>query len=72
MVFPDGYKVIFDTKHRVAELYDLRVDPHEGNNLLEEPSVSGHLGTLMRFFLAHARLAPEEEANRVSDEVRFR
>jgi hypothetical protein len=55
IVFPDERKVIYDRKRRLGELYDLRADPGERNNLLEEPAGSRHLGTLIRFYQAHAR-----------------
>ena len=56
MVFPDGYKAIYDEKRKLGEVYDLDADPGEEHNLLEDPSSSKHLGTLIRFFAAHRRV----------------
>jgi hypothetical protein len=54
MVFPDGLKVIYDTRSREAELYDLKLDPNERSNVFDrEPRAAAALQKLKRFFLAH-------------------
>jgi len=59
LILPNGLKVIYDTRTKSSELYDLTQDPGEtrdlsGNaELLEEP-----LATLQAFFEAHRYKAP--------------
>lgn len=59
LILPSGLKVIYDTRTKSSELYDLKQDPGEtrdlsGNTeLLEEP-----LATLHAFFEAHRYKAP--------------
>jgi len=59
LILPNGLKVIYDTRTKSSELYDLKQDPGEtrdlsGNaELLEEP-----LATLRAFFEAHRYKAP--------------
>jgi arylsulfatase A-like enzyme len=56
MVFPDGVKIIHDTRMRTVQLYDLRKDPKEEDNLFDGDSDDARrrLGLLKRLFDAHA------------------
>ena len=55
MVFSDGYKIIWDTRARVFEAYDLGKDPLEKNNLFDadDPIAARHYEELRAFFQAH-------------------
>ncbi len=54
MVFPDGYKAIVDLRRNTQEVYDLRVDPRELNNLAGTNSRADlALNDLRLFFSTH-------------------
>ncbi len=54
MFFPDGKKLIYDTRSHAAELYDLAVDPYELEDLSDdEELLQGRLDTLEAFFEVH-------------------
>jgi arylsulfatase A-like enzyme len=54
MVFPDGYKAIVDLRRNTEEVYDLRVDPRELNNLAETSArADAALNDLRLFFATH-------------------
>lgn len=57
MLFPDGMKLLLNLRTGGLELYDLKRDPKELANLIDEPSARGHdrEATLRRFFAAHQR-----------------
>jgi len=56
IVFPDGKKVIEDWQHRTLEIYDLRADPGETNNLLETMGAAAdqYVNGMRLFFKANA------------------
>jgi hypothetical protein len=55
MLFGDGLKAISDQRKGTRELYDLRADPREENNLCDERprECARRLGILEGFFAAH-------------------
>lgn len=55
MSFPDGYKVIRDLRRDTLELYDLKTDPGELNNLSDQidPDHDEHVLLLRSFFQVH-------------------
>lgn len=54
LVFPDEYKAIVDLRRNTEEVYDLRQDPHELNNLAETSERADEaLNDLRLFFSAH-------------------
>lgn len=55
LVFPDGYKVIYDMRSRTSELYDTNADPAEANDLSDaKPELlRERVGTLRAFMNAH-------------------
>ncbi len=55
LVFPDGMKAITDPRKGTIELYDLRRDPGELNDLFNEDSetLDDHIGALNLFFHEH-------------------
>jgi hypothetical protein len=54
MLFPDGHKVIVDDRHHTSEVYDLRRDPGELENLLDaRPRASERVQVLRAFFDVH-------------------
>jgi Sulfatase len=55
MVFPDGHKLIYDTRYRTRELFDLRSDPGELHNLVDDDPhrARPYLAALAAFFDAH-------------------
>jgi hypothetical protein len=63
MILPDGHKVIYDTRTHVVEIYDLRADPHEEQNLYREgdPASAQRLGVLTAFFDANTLRRPGYE-----------
>jgi arylsulfatase A-like enzyme len=52
VLFPDGKKAIFDSRRGIAELYDLKRDPTEANNLAENGN-GPELSLLRAFFDLH-------------------
>jgi Sulfatase len=56
IVFPNGIKIIEDLHRRTLEIYNLRVDPAETNNLLETlgPTGDEYINGLRMFFKANA------------------
>jgi len=57
LVFPDGMKTILDLRQGVAEVYDLKTDPEERENLAEggAPRVEAALEATRLFFEVHRR-----------------
>jgi arylsulfatase A-like enzyme len=55
LLFPDGVKVIRDLTHQTTEVYDLRRDPGELDNLLGEADFPAerYVGALEAFFEMH-------------------
>jgi choline-sulfatase len=55
MLFDDGYKVIRDLRRETLELYDLKADPGELNNLSDQidPENNEHVLLLRGFFQVH-------------------
>jgi arylsulfatase A-like enzyme len=55
LIFPDGVKVIRDLTHRTTEVYDLRRDPGELENVLGDESFPAerYVGALEAFFEMH-------------------
>ncbi len=55
MVFPDGYKVVWDARSGLVEAYDLNLDPRETTNLsdLDDPIAKAHVRELIAFFEIH-------------------
>ncbi len=60
MYLADDLKVIEDERRRTAEVYDLRRDPGETNNLFDlDPARSdAALATLRAFFAVHTAKRP--------------
>lgn len=60
IVTTDGKKIIHDTRSRSVELYDLKKDPKEENNVYDEDSAEAveMLGRVKRFFAAHTLKKP--------------
>lgn len=60
MVFPDGFKMIRDRRRGTFELYDLKKDPGELDNLFERADVDAgaYLDRLHAFFAAHTLRRP--------------
>jgi len=56
IIFPNGIKVIQDLQHRTLEIYNLRADPDETNNLLEVMGPTGdeYVNGLRLFFKVNA------------------
>lgn len=50
MVFPDGQKVIVDDRHKTSEVYDLRRDAGELENLLDASSRASERVQVLRVF----------------------
>jgi arylsulfatase A-like enzyme len=55
MLFTDGYKAIRDLRRATLELYDLKTDPGELDNLSDEidPERDEHVLLLRSFFQVH-------------------
>jgi arylsulfatase A-like enzyme len=54
LILPNGLKVIYDTRTRIAELYDLLSDPEETNDLSDDTErLREPLLTLKTFFDVH-------------------
>lgn len=55
LIFPDGVKVIRDLPHQTIEVYDLKRDPGELDNVLDDASFPAerYVGALEGFFEAH-------------------
>jgi arylsulfatase A-like enzyme len=59
LVRPDGMKIIADNRARTIELYDLKTDPGETNNLADDAArLEQPLGLLRQFFSAHRNERP--------------
>ena len=60
MIFPGGIKAIRDLDNAVVELYDLRADPRELDNLCDRDvdRLAPHIGRLVAYFDAHEHRAP--------------
>lgn len=55
LYFADGMKAIRNRRRKTQELYDLRTDPDELDNLIDEaPDAQQRLGVLNAFFATHA------------------
>lgn len=63
LYFPDGLKVIFDSAKATIEVYDLRKDPAERENLIDSgrADVRSAVETARMFFHVHTPLAAEPE-----------
>ncbi|RLB60423.1 MAG: hypothetical protein DRI90_13765 [Deltaproteobacteria bacterium] len=54
LVMPNGYKLIVDQRRKTVELYDLKADPEELDNLADdEQRVQPALALMTQFFDAH-------------------
>jgi arylsulfatase A-like enzyme len=54
MIFPDGIKVIYDTRKRTSEVYDLTRDPGEQDDLSDDEAIASEpVARLRAFFEAH-------------------
>ncbi len=55
LIFPDQIKVILDLPSYTTEVYDLKRDPKELRNLLDDPrrNVEPHIAATERFFAEH-------------------
>jgi hypothetical protein len=60
MVFPNGIKVIENINRHTIEIYDLRRDPGEKRNLIDELGSEGrsYVGAMRTFFDAHQLRRP--------------
>ncbi len=61
LLFPDGRKAIVDERHHTSELYDLKNDPKELNNLAATPEAEAPIGLLREFFEVHRIRKPGYE-----------
>ena len=58
LLFPDGVKAIVDDRHHTAEVYDLKADPGERVNLLDEDlRAAERIAAVRQFFAVHRRRA---------------
>lgn len=63
LLTPRGEKVVYDTRSKTVEVYDLVADPGEENNLYsgEDPRSQELLDTLLAFFAEHTHRRPGYE-----------
>ncbi len=59
LVFRDGFKCIWRVREQQYELYDLRRDPDERDNIVDdEPTATLRTAAVRQFFAAHALVRP--------------
>ncbi len=59
LIFRDGMKCIWRSREHQYELYDLKVDPGERDNIIaSEPEARSRMAAVRRFFRAHEQVRP--------------
>ena len=65
MIYDGRFKLVVYHGHSVGELYDLQQDPHEFENLWEDPGMASTKATLMKTIFDAVMLATDDAQPRV-------